>query len=574
MPQNTGLQERARDETPFPVHSLNAPLILPQILFGGSSTFGNVIPRLRFSMLNIPHSQARRLFSSGGKGEKKIGAAEEGTTETSISKGKDNKITDATKDAATEREKEALDPRTFFLGTRESLRKVTEWEAGDMMATYSIALLLGLILISPVVSGYMRGSESTYDELDTDDPVVDMTRIIRDYKISEDGALEDKGVVDTLLADVLSSKALQEQATKFVITILESKDVKAAGQRFLKDLWDDLIKNPETTAQIIFLLNVAIQNDDIRLAVKKLVLELVEDEEVLEELVRLLQKLGQDQEVLDATKTLLSESAHNALNDPEVLDHSMEFATDVVGDDVVQRTAGEALRNTLSYAVKPSVTILLATTGVGLLFFSIVALGYATRSSEREAAVFYDAMLGLGSRVWGTVGLPIQALASAVGAFFRTVLLPYHFVQRIVARVEYTGSAVSRALQVATDWANGTARASSDWIAGAYNGVSSYGDTVGGVFYGSMSWISTQSTRMVSCLMRASTGLAAWTFSAWTTLTSFFGGAGSSVEVTMQSLSSWFASASDRVHRQTYARAWVLLGALSDFLLSCKHCFV
>lgn len=58
-----------------------------------------------------------------------------------------------------------------------------------------------------------------------------------------------------------------------------------------------------------------------------------------------------------ATQALLTESAHNALNDPEILDHSMEFATDVVGDDVVQRTAGDALRNTLSYAVQPAITI-------------------------------------------------------------------------------------------------------------------------------------------------------------------------------------------------------------------------
>ena len=157
----------------------------------------------------------------------------------------------------------------------------------------------------------MRGSESTYDELDTDDQVEDMARIIRrDFlEKGEDG----KGVMDTVLADVLSNKALQEQATKFVVGILESKEVKVAGQRFLKDLWDDLVKDPETTAQVIFLLNVAIQNDDIRLAVKKLVLEIVEDEEVLEELVRLLQKLGQDQEVSDAIaydNYLLSEDSH------------------------------------------------------------------------------------------------------------------------------------------------------------------------------------------------------------------------------------------------------------------------
>ena len=64
--------------------------------------------------------------------------------------------------------------------------------------------------------------------------------------------------------------------------------------------------------------------------------------------------LGEEQEVLDATQQLLTISAHRTLNDPNVLDHSMEFATEVVGDDVVQRTGGEALRNTVGYAVQPS----------------------------------------------------------------------------------------------------------------------------------------------------------------------------------------------------------------------------
>ena len=48
---------------------------------------------------------------------------------------------------------ESMDPRAFLLGTRESLRKVTSWEAGDMMATYSIVLLLGIILIAPIAGG-------------------------------------------------------------------------------------------------------------------------------------------------------------------------------------------------------------------------------------------------------------------------------------------------------------------------------------------------------------------------------------------------------------------------------------
>ena len=62
------------------------------------------------------------------------------------------------------------------------------------------------------------------------------------------------------------------------------------------------------------------------------------------------------EQILDATRELLTESTHRALNDPEILDHSMEFATDVVGDNVLQRTSGEALRNTVTYAVKPSLS--------------------------------------------------------------------------------------------------------------------------------------------------------------------------------------------------------------------------
>jgi hypothetical protein len=60
--------------------------------------------------------------------------------------------------------------------------------------------------------------------------------------------------------------------------------------------------------------------------------------------------------VLNAAKELLTESAHKALNDPEILDHSMEFATDVVGDNILQKTSGEALRNTVTYAVRPSLS--------------------------------------------------------------------------------------------------------------------------------------------------------------------------------------------------------------------------
>lgn len=527
--------------------------------------FWLVHPALGTSFLTMQMSQhkAIRWLSSKGKNghDNKLTKEESPKVEDFLKTGKEEstigvaKEGEASKDGPTE----SLDPHAFLLGTREHLRKVTEWQVGDMIATYSIVLLLAAILISPVVGRSMRGSESTYDELDTDDQVADLARIIRrDFldKVAE-GDVEDKGVVDSVLADVLSSKALQEQAIKFVVNIVQSDEVKAALQKLLKHLWDDLVKDPETTAQIIFLLNVAIQNEDIRLAAKKLVLEIVEDEEVLEELVRLLQKLGRDQEVLDATQTLLAESAHNALNDPEILDHSMEFATDVVGDDVVQRTAGEALRNTLSYAVQPGMSMLLAATGVGLMFFSIMSLGYA-RSSEQDAKVLDEAVSGLArslqpnprlaDRVWNVIVLPFRAVATASSAVFTTVLLPFKVVQLAVARFEYTRSAFIKALQVARTWFVEKTNVNFAWVTNGADalksGVLAFGNSVGNVFFGSFSWV-------------------AATFGS---VTSFPEGLKGSTSGVVGSLSLCLAS----VSRTAHSTAWVSLGVATQFLVGCQ----
>jgi len=217
----------------------------------------------------------------------------------------------------------------------------------------------------------MKKAESEYIELDEYDPVAQMEKIVR-YELFGEEALEKeyeeeeahdrdparKSIDNTIgmAADVLQSEALQEAIASLITRVLESVQFQNACQTLLKNLWNDLVNDPETTAQVVQLLNNAIQNKEIQRSVRRLVLQLIKDKEVYDELTRLLVRLGQEDEVLDATRSLLAESAHNALNDPEILDHSMEFATDVVGDDIVQRTSGEALRNTVTYAAGPGVS--------------------------------------------------------------------------------------------------------------------------------------------------------------------------------------------------------------------------
>jgi hypothetical protein len=111
----------------------------------------------------------------------------------------------------------------------------------------------------------------------------------------------------------------------------------------------------------------------------------------------------------------------------------MEFATDVLGDDIVQRTAGEALRNTVGHAVRPASTVIFTTFGLGLLLSGVLAVGYA-RSTEHEVYLFEAAVKsfasnaafgmkrmatwpgrafrGMGERVWYCLMFPARFLWS------------------------------------------------------------------------------------------------------------------------------------------------------------------
>ena len=168
--------------------------------------------------------------------------------------------------------------------------------------------------------------------------------------------LKSAGNTADVVADVLNSEALQNAIASLITRVIGSTQFQSACQTLLKNLWQDLVNDPETVAQVVALLNTAIKDEKIKKSFKELLLGLLQDDEVYEELTGLVVRLGEDKEVLNATKELLTESTHQALNDPEILDHSMEFATDIVGDNVIQRTSGEALRNTVTYAFQPSLS--------------------------------------------------------------------------------------------------------------------------------------------------------------------------------------------------------------------------
>lgn len=207
---------------------------------------------------------------------------------------------------------------------------------------------------------HMKQSRSTYDDNDLEELEDHMANVWRDIVAEEHGALASgrnlTENVTKFVQSVLSTQEIADTVADLLARVMESKRFKDAAQTLIMSLWSDLLADPETLLGIIKLLQKALEDERVQESVQKLVLSLIQDKQVYEELTRLLVSLGKEQRVLEATQDLLTESAHNALNDKDILSHSMEFATKLVGDESIQRTTGEALRNTVTYAVKPGLS--------------------------------------------------------------------------------------------------------------------------------------------------------------------------------------------------------------------------
>jgi hypothetical protein len=209
----------------------------------------------------------------------------------------------------------------------------------------------------------MRNSRHNADHynIPTDDNVEHSVRILLDVVKKDSGNQTLQDIANNSpeedvkrILNLLTSDNIRTNASKIASEVIGAEPFQNACKKLVRNIWDDLINDEETYSQLTTLLYTVLQHEKIYSAVKDLLLQLVNDEEVNRELTKLVAKLGEEPEVLAATQQLLTESAHRTMNDPNVLDHSMEFATEVMGDDVVQRTGGDALWKTVGYAFQPS----------------------------------------------------------------------------------------------------------------------------------------------------------------------------------------------------------------------------
>lgn len=253
--------------------------------------------------------------------------------------------------------------------TLQSLRELHAYVRTHLsLDIWTLNFILITFIVGPAVWNSIKASNLSEDDymIPVDDPVEHSVRILLDSMRNDaDTELQSSTTSNTILNspeedvkrilnDLLASENIRSTAARMASGVIQMEPFQNACKQLVRNIWDDLINDTETTAQLTLLIANVLENETIYSAVKNLLLQLLNDEEVYRELMNLVVKLGEEQEVLAATQQLLTKSAHRTMNDPNVLEHSMEFAAEVVGDDVVQRTGGDALWNTVGYAVQPS----------------------------------------------------------------------------------------------------------------------------------------------------------------------------------------------------------------------------
>lgn len=340
-----------------------------------------------------------------------------------------------------------------------------------------MALLFGVV-VGPTAVAYARRNDAPYsDVVDYDDEISALTRHVLEYerhvrgRKSADGDESenpDSDVADAdrdgvlvestsdVLSRVLRAEVVEDAARGLAVRVLSSPEVLEAARERVRVLLTDLVEDPDTLDQLVALARRVLRDDAVLRAAVDLCVALTEDADVERALSKLATRLlAEDERVAAATQSLLTESVHRTLNDPDVLDHSMEFAADVVGDDVVQRTSGEALWNTISYSFRPGLASVLAGTGTCLVLASLWLLGSSTTraTGAGAAAASSDRAVGAALASIGRDGAG-NVLAGPSGMLWTTVLAaPFRWGRAIAAAT--TRSAVGAVSACARAWGRG-----------------------------------------------------------------------------------------------------------------------
>ena len=197
--------------------------------------------------------------------------------------------------------------------------------------------------------------------------------LLNDQEVVRAGAL--------FLREASANPETQAAVMSLALYVLQHPDTRAECLVLAKKLVKAVLDDPESVEQVTDMALRVMANPRFRQGVSQLVTALGESEEVFVAVSQLSSRVIQDPDVQETLTAILSASSHKVLEDEQVFDHSKEFVAQVVGDDAVQQSGGDALWSTARHALQNPI---LKVTGVGLLAASVLLLLSGTGGLGRE----------------------------------------------------------------------------------------------------------------------------------------------------------------------------------------------
>jgi len=199
----------------------------------------------------------------------------------------------------------------------QQIQNALQWRLSDLMGVWGAGLLFFGIIISPYVIKEMKNSSEDY-EMDgfSDDDMMALTQQVLESLKESEGLTSNKNednessnvVIDTssdIISRVLQTDMVQDALIQLSVKIIQSPEVLQAAKILVKNLFQDLVNDPETLVQIVELLNKAILDETVKKAVVELILQLTADEEVNCAVTKMVVALGEEEEVRSKAMTLV-----------------------------------------------------------------------------------------------------------------------------------------------------------------------------------------------------------------------------------------------------------------------------
>lgn len=187
--------------------------------------------------------------------------------------------------------------------------------------------------------------------------------LLNDQEVVRAGAL--------FLREASTNPETQAAVMSLALYVLQHPETLAETQVLAKKLVKAVLDSPETVEQVTDMALQVMANARFRQGVSELVTALGQSEEVFAAVSDLSSRVIQDPDVQETLTAMLSASSHKVLEDEQIFDHSKEFVAQVMGDDAVQRSGGDALWITVRHALQSRI---MKITGLGLLTASALLL--------------------------------------------------------------------------------------------------------------------------------------------------------------------------------------------------------